>query len=221
MVRPSERDPPNPPSPAGDVALEPIATQQDLFPAEPDPEGHNVETRLQIVEAPSVDGDSSVWLGPELSVAVLLRRSLWIGGGFGLSFWVYPNPTGERFNADIPVVRFALRFGGRLHFSDRLNLDIGAGAGLTIEPHSQMDEKLIPFGEVMGELEVIVWRGLSFHVGLLGRINMRYLQTRDAVNTAAYTEHPEQVEDPPVVSILAGELRVGFSYAFGRRQDDR
>lgn len=206
------------PSPESGGALERTTSSQDLIPNEADPERHHIETRLQVVVAPSFDGDGSIWLGPEVSVAVLLRRALWLGGGLGPVFWIWPNPGGERFPADIPLVRFALRLGGRLFLNDRLNLDLGAGVGLTVEPHSQMEEKLIPFGEVMGELEVIVWRSISFHVGLLARINMRYLHTRDAVNTAAYTEHPEEVITPPVASIFAGELRVGFSYTFGRRQ---
>ena len=153
----------------------------------------------------------------QISVAVLFsgERS-GSAEGIGMSFWTWPNPGGERFPADIPVIRLAARLGGRLHFSDRITLDLGAGVGFTAEPHPQMKEAIIPFGEVMGELEVVVWRNLSFHVGLLCRINWFLRETRDAVNTAAYTDHPELVEDPSWPSLFAGELHAGFSWTFGR-----
>jgi len=199
--------------PAEGVALEAVTEDDVLFPGAPPPPRHHVETRLALEMAISVGGDQMVWFGPDLTVTALLTPSFWLGGALGLSFWAQDDLAGVTMIGDVPVLRAALRAGGRLRFSERLSLDLGGGLGLTWD--SQISKPVNPFVEALVALEVALGRDVSFLFGLLGRLHFIREASRLAEVLTAEDAGGAQGE-LPALSILAGELRLGFSYTFGR-----
>jgi hypothetical protein len=170
---------------------------------------HRFETRFELLGTVSLAGDLSMWMGPELAVTSRLTRAFWLGGGIGVPFWIQDAEIESTLNDDAPVMRLALRGGGRIELGDRLDLDLGAGLGITWD--TQIDLPVNPFVELMSTLAVALGRGASLVVALLGRVHL----LRDANRSAEVADGEGNAGEPPLLSILAGELRIGFTYTFG------